>query len=119
MGLLEGQSGLTRNTIALASGAAAIGVAAGLGTAAVIGASKRRKSKRSKNRNSRKRNSRSKKMQRNKKKYYPESKGRKYSRKKIRYTKNGQPYIIMASGKARFITKRGAKLSKSKKGGRY
>ena len=41
------------------------------------------------------------------------------SRKRIRYTKNGQPYVIMASGKARFIKKRGAKASHKKRGGRY
>jgi len=119
MGLLDNSNGLTGTTIAIGAGAAALGVAAGLGTAAIVGASKRRKSKRRKSRNSRKRNYRSKKVRRNKKRYYPEPKGKKYSRKKIRYTKNGQPYIIMASGKARFISKRGAKLSKKRKGGRY
>lgn len=113
------ENGLTGNTIVVGTGAALAGVAAGLGTAALIGASKRRKSKRNKSRNSRKRNSRSKKVRRNTKKYYPEPKGRKYSRRKIRHTKNGQPYIILASGKARFISKRGAKLSHKRKGGRY
>lgn len=41
------------------------------------------------------------------------------SRKRIRMTKNGQPYVIMASGKARFISKRSARLSRKRKGGRY
>jgi hypothetical protein len=41
------------------------------------------------------------------------------SHRKIHYTKYGQPYIIKPNGMARFITKRGAKSSKHRKGGRY
>lgn len=41
------------------------------------------------------------------------------SRRRIRYTKNGQPYIILASGKAKFITLKSAGLSHRRKGGRY
>lgn len=41
------------------------------------------------------------------------------SRRRIRYTKNGQPYVIMASGKARFIKRKSAKSSHKKRGGRY
>lgn len=41
------------------------------------------------------------------------------SSKRIRYTKNNQPYIIMASGKARFIKKSSVSRSRKKKGGRY
>jgi len=41
------------------------------------------------------------------------------SRKRIRYTKKGQPYVITASGKAKFIKKAGAKRSHRMKGGRY
>ena len=41
------------------------------------------------------------------------------STKRIRMTKNGQPYIILKSGKARFISKRSARLSRKRKGGRY
>lgn len=118
MGLLNNSNGLTGTTIAVGTGAALAGVAAGLGTAALIGASKRRKNKRRKNRNSRKRNSRGKKM-RKRKTPYTAGKKKDRSHKRIRYTKNGQPYIIMASGKARFISKRGAKLSHKRKGGRY
>jgi hypothetical protein len=39
--------------------------------------------------------------------------------KKIYYTKTGQPYIKMASGKARFISKKSAKARKKRKGGYY
>jgi len=41
------------------------------------------------------------------------------SGKAIHYTSKGQPYIILASGKARFVSKRGARASKRRKGGRY
>jgi len=41
------------------------------------------------------------------------------SHRRIRMTKNGQPYVILASGKARFIKKSSARLSRKKKGGRY
>lgn len=41
------------------------------------------------------------------------------SRKKIHHTKTGQPYIILASGKARFISKKSEKLRKKRKGGYY
>ena len=37
--------------------------------------------------------------------------------KKIFVTKNGQPYIILKSGKARFIKKSSAKLRRRRKGG--
>ena len=37
--------------------------------------------------------------------------------KKIKFTKNGQPYIILKSGKARFIKRKSARLRKIRKGG--
>ena len=39
--------------------------------------------------------------------------------KQIHYTKHRQPYIILPSGKARFIKKSSAKRSRKLKGGRY
>lgn len=42
-----------------------------------------------------------------------------HSTKKIYYTSKGQPYIKMASGKARFIKKSSAKTRKKRKGGYY
>jgi hypothetical protein len=45
--------------------------------------------------------------------------GRDRSTRRIRYTKKGQPYVIMSSGKARFIKKSGARRSHHIKGGRY
>ena len=41
------------------------------------------------------------------------------SHRRIRYTKNNQPYIILANGKARFISKRSVSSSKKRKGGKY
>lgn len=106
------------NPVATAVGAAGAGVALGLGAAAVVGAVKRRKSKRSKARNSRKRGRRIKhtkrgwkqdRARRSKQKWevaYQRRKRKKRSKKSrrgVHYTKNGQPYIILSSGKARFI----------------
>ena len=41
------------------------------------------------------------------------------SHKRIRYTKNKQPYIILPNGRARFIKKRSASSSRKRKGGKY
>jgi len=41
------------------------------------------------------------------------------SHRRIRYTKNNQPYVILASGKARFISKKSVRQSRRRKGGRY
>lgn len=46
-------------------------------------------------------------------------KGRDRSTRRIRYTKNRQPYVILKSGKARFIKKSSARRSHKRKGGRY
>lgn len=104
--------------VGAAVGAAGAGVALGVGAAAIVGAVKRRKTKRSKVRNSRKRGNRIKhtkrgwkqdRARRSKQKWelaYQRRKRKKRSKKSkrgVHYTKNGQPYIILASGKARFI----------------
>lgn len=79
---------------------------------------KRAKKKRSnKNRRARTSSTRRKKGRR----YTPHTAGKRKdtSRRRIRYTKNGQPYVIMASGKARFISMKSAKSSRKRSGGRY
>lgn len=110
---------LASNPILTTAGAAVAGVAVGLGTAAAIGAVKRRKTKRRKTRSSRKRSS----SRRSRKKRYKYArtagKGKDRSSRRIRMTKTGQPYIILASGKARFIKKSSARRSRKLKGGRY
>jgi len=100
-------------------------VAIGVGSAAVLGAGtvgaialtrKRKKSKRKKKSYSPK-----KRSKRSRRRYTPHTagKGKDRSTKRIRYTKKGQPYRIMANGRARFIKKKGARLSHKRKGGRY
>jgi hypothetical protein len=56
-----------------------------------------------------------------KKKRYPYTAGKRKDRstRRIRFTKKGQPYVIMASGKARFIKKTSARNSRKRSGGRY
>jgi len=108
-------------------GAVAAAAVIGLGTAAVIRSkNKKRKSKRtSKARKKRYTRVSSKRVSRTKKRkgqrYTPHTAGKRRDRsmKRIRYTKNGQPYVIMASGKARFIKKKSAKTSRKRTGGRY
>lgn len=53
------------------------------------------------------------------KKPHTAGKRRDTSTRRIRYTKNNQPYVIMASGKARFIKKSSVKRARKRKGGRY
>jgi len=109
----------TSNPIATALGVAGAGVVLGVGTAAVIGAVKSRKTKRSKNRGSGKRGSRIKHTKRgwkqDRKRFnkrqkwevaYRKRKNKKMKRRssKVHYArKTGQPYILLASGKAKFI----------------
>ena len=46
-------------------------------------------------------------------------KGKDTSTRRIRMTKGGQPYVILANGRARFIKKSSASRSRKLKGGRY
>jgi len=94
------------------AGAALVGI--GLGSAAIVAS--RRKKKRTKRTSSRKTYRKVKGRR-----YTPRTagKGRDTSTRRIRHTSNGQPYVIMASGKARFISKKSAKSSRKRAGGRY
>jgi len=105
-------------SVALGTGALISGLAVGVVATKALSSPpkrKRRKSKRTTRRTRKKRNSR----RRTRKTPRTAGKRRDTSHKRIRYTKKGQPYVIMASGKARFIKKKGAKLSHRRKGGRY
>lgn len=114
------------NPVAIGAGSAVIGAVAG----AVVGAavSSRSRKKRTKNKRSRvshrnkstrriKHTSRGWKQDRKRvskqkwEQYYQKNKGKKRG---VKYTKNGQPYILLRNGKARFI-----KRSKKMKGGSY
>lgn len=103
---------------------AGVGIAAVGGTILGVTAlvkSKKRKSK-SKSKSRKSSSKRKKRMSRRKKSpKYARTAGKRKDRshKRIRMTKNGQPYIITASGKAKFIKKKSARLSRKRKGGRY
>lgn len=115
------KDGISSNPII--STAAATGVGAVLGGVTIAGvvAAKKRKKKKSSSKRSRKKSSssRSRRRKRGRRTPYTAGKGKDRSTKRIRYTKNGQPYVITASGKAKFISKKGAKISRKRKGGRY
>jgi len=108
-----------QNNLALAG--AAVGGAA-LGTVVTIAATAKKSPKRSSKKRSRSRSKRKTSGSRKKRKYkyaYTARKGKDRSTRRIRQTKHGQPYIILKSGKARFIKKSSARLSRRRKGGRY
>lgn len=110
-------------TALITAGAGLGGVALGVGATTVINRVRSKKSsskRKSKSRNTRKRNTSHSKRRKKSYKYARTSgKGRDRSTKRIRMTKNGQPYVILKSGKARFIKKSSAHSSRRRKGGRY
>lgn len=92
------------------------GTLAGAGTAgAILGGSAIVSAVRKKRKRSYKRKSKSRKRRKSKSR----KSHKRNPRKKIKYTRTGQPYIILSSGKARFISKRSAKTRKKRKGGYY
>lgn len=110
------------NPTATAVGAGAAGVAIGGTVGAIVGATVAKRKSKSRSKSSRKRSRKHKRIRhtrrgwaqdrrrRSKQKwevaYRRRKKHRSKSRKGIHYTKNGQPYKILASGKARFIKRR-------------
>lgn len=107
---------ISKNAIITGSVAAGTLGLLGLGAYALTRRKKAKKRK-SSNKNSRKRNYSNHKR----KKPYPYTarKRKDTSHRRIRFTSNGQPYIILRSGKARFIKKSSARRSRKLKGGRY
>jgi antitoxin (DNA-binding transcriptional repressor) of toxin-antitoxin stability system len=93
-------------TVAAGVGVAAIG--AGLVGAAIIGSKRKKKASTKRGRS---RDGMFISREKHERRYKRKTKGRRYKTKKskrtgrrgVKYTKNGQPYIILASGKARFI----------------
>lgn len=109
---------LSSNPVATAIGGAVAGGAI-VGTA-ISAASSSKKKRRSVSRKSSKKARRRKSGKRKNYKYARTAgKRRDKSTRRIRMTKNGQPYVILKSGKARFISKRSAHASRKRKGGRY
>ena len=111
MGIIKSNS----TAIIAGSSGALIGGALGMAAGYAIG---RRKAKRKSR--SRKPIRKAVRNRRKKRKGYQKGRKHKYtSHKRIHYTKNGQPYIIVAGGKARFIKRKSARISKKRRGGRY
>jgi len=113
---------VAENKTALAiGGAGAAGIVIGGIIGSTIAKSKSKPRKKSVKRKTikRKTNYKRKSKKRNAKYARTAGKAKDRSQKRIRMTKNGQPYIILASGKARFIKKSSARASRKRKGGRY
>jgi hypothetical protein len=104
-------------------------IGAGIG-ASITAAAMRKTRRKTKKRKSKRRSGHSRKRR---SKHYHHRRGKKtrragyhkkrgkigFSHKQIHYTKNGQPYIILPSGKARFIKKSSSRRMKKRKGGYY
>ena len=111
-------SSVKENIGVIGAGAAGLALGSGVGIATGIAISKKKKSKRkSSYKRIRKRN----RLYKRRKYKYARTAGKRKDRshRRIRMTKTGQPYIILASGKARFISKRSAHLSRKRRRGRY
>lgn len=105
--------------------AVAIGTASILTIGGIGYAVSRKRSKSRKKNNKRKskhkynnKNSRSHSKHKQRKPYTA-GKRKDTSKRRIRYTKNNQPYVILANGRARFIKKKSVRNSRKRKGGRY
>ena len=119
----------------IAIGAGITAIATGVGTAAIVHHyRKKKKSNNSKNRKKSNRRVSRRKIKFGSKAYrrkylkhgkrrrttpYTAGKRRDTSHRRIRYTSRGQPYVIGSHGKARFISRRSAKSSYKRAGGKY
>ena len=108
---------LKDNALTIGAGIGGIALGTVVGAAAVSKSSKPRK-RRSSSSWKRKSGS-SRKKARKRTTPYTARKRRDTSMRRIRHTKNGQPYVILASGKAKFISKKSAKMSRKRSGGKY
>lgn len=98
----------------------ALGGAALAGAGAIIASKIKKARSKTRRKSSSKRKSSRRKAKRKSYRYARTArKAKDRSTKRIRMTKSGQPYIILASGKARFISKKSARSSRRRKGGRY
>ncbi len=116
---LSGVTGFLRGNPVLTTGVVGAGSAL-VGATVGSAITRRRTKKRRRRKTTRKR--KVKRRKRSKRKYkYARTAGKRKDRstRRIRMTKNGQPYIILRSGKARFIKKSSARRSRKLKGGKY
>jgi len=109
---------VTKRDYAIGSVGAVAGALVGAGAASLYYRRKVRKKRKVRRATVRKR-SRVYRGNRKQRKPYTAGKRRDTSTRRIRYTKNNQPYIILKSGKARFIKKSSVRSSRKRKGGRY
>ena len=115
MSLLDNALGIAKENVGLtALGAGLVGVGAGVGIAALVGGKTKKKARKSRSKRGRithtKRGWKQDRKRKSKQKWevaYQKHKKKHHSKKRkgVHYTKKGQPYIIMSSGKARFIKK--------------
>lgn len=130
---------ITENPLASAAIAGGAGVAIGAGVTAAIKKSStkkkkgsKKKTKKNKKKTTKKRNKKLKfgskayrkkylgKRRRHKQKYpYTAGKRKDTSHRRIRFTKNNQPYIILPNGRARFIKRSSVRRARKLKGGNY
>jgi hypothetical protein len=112
--LQNGLKFVSKHKGAVATSAGGAAVALGIGGALLLARSRKKVKKR-------KGTSRRKTRTYGRKQKQPHTAGKRRdtSRRRIRYTKNNQPYVILASGKARFISKKSTRISRKRKGGRY
>lgn len=119
-GISNSFKGLLKQPAATAVGGAVIGAAlAGAGTYAVT--SRKKSTRKASRKTSRKSSGSKRKKSKSRSGSYARTAGKRRdtSTRRIRMTKNGQPYVILKSGKARFISKKSARASRKRKGGRY
>jgi len=114
--LANGSNQLLASPVATSIGGALVGGAL-VGTAIAVASSGKKKTRKT----TRKKKSSRRKSSKRKGRRTPRTagKGKDRSTKRIRYTKNGQPYVILRNGRARFIKASSARRSHKKKGGRY
>jgi len=110
--------GVLGNPVTTAIGGAVLGGAI-VGTTIALTSSRKKKTRKKSSRRGVQRRSARRSKKRNYKYARTAGKRKDTSTRRIRMTKNGQPYVIMKSGKARFISKSSARLSRKRKGGRY
>jgi len=119
-GKVKSYVGANKQTVIAGAALGTVATAGVLGTLATVKKRKTTKKKTTKKRKTtRRRTYKTKKGKRIRRTPHTAGKGRDRSTRRIRYTKKGQPYVIMKSGKARFIKKSSAKRSHKRKGGRY
>lgn len=119
-GIGEATEYVRKNPVTSAASVAGGVLAGGTVVQIVRNRSKKRAASKTKNKTSSKtKKTKSSNRKRKSNKSKKNKSGSKSSRGKIKHTKKGQPYIILPSGKARFISKKSEKARKKRKGGYY